>query len=78
LRKARAGISQQMERLTEAYLIAIIPLAEYQRRRSELKKQLCPHLEPGAAELSALLTTRAERFESSFRLPGRLSKTAPL
>ena len=26
LRKAQAGISQQMERLTEAYLIAIIPI----------------------------------------------------
>ena len=39
LRKAQAGIRQQLERLTEAYLIAIIPLAEYPRRRSELEQK---------------------------------------
>src|SRR5260370_29411604 len=37
--KAQVGISQQLERLTEAYLMAIIPLAEYQRRRSELEQK---------------------------------------
>jgi site-specific DNA recombinase len=39
LRKAQVGINQQLERLTEAYLMAIIPLAEYQRRRSELEQK---------------------------------------
>jgi site-specific DNA recombinase len=39
LRTAQAGISQQLERLTAAYLMAIIPLAEYQRRRSELEQK---------------------------------------
>ena len=33
LRKAQIEISRQLERLTEAYLISIIPLAEYQRRK---------------------------------------------
>jgi site-specific DNA recombinase len=37
LRKAQTAISQQLERLTDAYLMGIIPLAEYQRRRSELE-----------------------------------------
>lgn len=33
LRQGRAGLSRQLERLTEAYLGEVIPLAEYQRRR---------------------------------------------
>ena len=42
LRKAQIEISRQLERLTEAYLISIIPLAEYQRRRSELEQKATP------------------------------------
>jgi Recombinase zinc beta ribbon domain len=37
LRKAQTGIRQQLDRLTDAYLTAIIPLAEYQRRGADLK-----------------------------------------
>ena len=50
LRKAQAGISQQLERLTDAYWMAIIPLVEYQRRRSELEQKsqvLEAHGSPG-------------------------------
>jgi site-specific DNA recombinase len=39
LRKATAALDQQLERLTEAYLIAVIPVAEYQRRRQELEQK---------------------------------------
>src|SRR3954463_12933545 len=39
LRKAQSGVAQQLGRLTEAYLLAIIPLAEYQRRRAELERK---------------------------------------
>ena len=39
LRKATAALDQQLERLTEAYLIAVIPGAEYQRRRQELEQK---------------------------------------
>ena len=39
LRKAHIAINQQLERLTEAYLMAIIPLQEYQRRRLELEQK---------------------------------------
>jgi site-specific DNA recombinase len=59
LRKAQAGISQQMERLTEAYLMAIIPLAEYQRRRSELEQKIVV-LEAQAKELEAQVDRQAE------------------
>ncbi|MGA1860258.1 recombinase family protein [Azospirillum sp. 11R-A] len=33
LRKGQCGLEQQMERLTDAYLLGVIPLPEYQRRR---------------------------------------------
>src|ERR1019366_3768260 len=36
----RVGLDLQVERLTEAYLGGIIPLAEYQRRRGELEQKL--------------------------------------
>ncbi|WP_424140850.1 recombinase family protein [Roseomonas chloroacetimidivorans] len=35
LRRARAGLHQQIERLTEAYLAGVVPLEEYERRRRE-------------------------------------------
>jgi site-specific DNA recombinase len=59
LRKAQVGISQQLERLTEAYLMAIIPLAEYQRRRSELE-QKSQALEAQTKELEAQVDRQAE------------------
>jgi site-specific DNA recombinase len=59
LRKAQVGISQQLERLTEAYLMAIIPLAEYQRRRLELE-QKSQALEAQTKELEAQVDRQAE------------------
>jgi site-specific DNA recombinase len=40
LRHACVQIEQQLDRLTEAYLAGIIPLAEYERRRSELEQRM--------------------------------------
>jgi site-specific DNA recombinase len=40
LRRGRAQLQQQLDRLTEAYLNGIIPLAEYQRRRADLEQRL--------------------------------------
>jgi site-specific DNA recombinase len=59
LRKAQSGVSQQLERLTEAYLLAIIPLAEYQRRRAELE-QKSQALEAQTKELEAQADRQAE------------------
>jgi site-specific DNA recombinase len=39
LRRGRASLAQQVERLTEAYLSGVVPLAEYQRRRAELERR---------------------------------------
>ncbi len=39
LRRGRAGLTQQLDRLTEAYLGGVIPLPEYQRRRTELERR---------------------------------------
>jgi hypothetical protein len=39
MHKAAAALEKQLERLTEAYLIAVIPVAEYQRRRQELEEK---------------------------------------
>ena len=39
LRKGRVSLEQQRERLTDAYLNGVMPLAEYQRRRGELEQK---------------------------------------
>lgn len=39
LREGRAALKRQIDRLTEAYLGEVIPLAEYRRRRGELEKK---------------------------------------
>lgn len=39
LRKGQLALGHQLERLTEAYLVQVIPLTEYQRRRSELEQK---------------------------------------
>ncbi|MCL5996245.1 MAG: recombinase family protein [Chloroflexi bacterium] len=39
LRKGQVSLDHQLERLTEAYLGQVIPLAEYQRRRGELEQK---------------------------------------
>jgi site-specific DNA recombinase len=40
VRKARASLSGQLERLTEAYMAGVLPLAEYKRRRQDLEQRL--------------------------------------
>ena len=55
LRQGQAGLDQQVERLTDAYLGGIMPLAEYRRRRGEVEQkqrglaQQREHLEAQAA-----------------------------
>jgi len=39
LRKACVSLQNQVNRLTDAYLGDVIPLAEYQRRRRELEQK---------------------------------------
>src|SRR5215203_3458522 len=39
LRRGRAALGRQLERLTEAYLGEVIPLAEYRRRREDLEQR---------------------------------------
>jgi site-specific DNA recombinase len=40
LRKTKASLKAQLERLTEAYLAGILPLAEYKRRRHEVEQRM--------------------------------------
>jgi site-specific DNA recombinase len=40
LRRGRAHLQQHIERLTDAYLRAVIPLDEYERRRRELEQRV--------------------------------------
>ena len=40
LHRGRAALSQQLERLTEAYLAGVIPLAEYERRRRDANNRV--------------------------------------
>jgi site-specific DNA recombinase len=40
LSKARANLEAQIDRLTQAYLAAIIPLEEYQRRRRSFEEKI--------------------------------------
>jgi len=39
LRRGKASLGQQLDRLTEAYLSNVIPLIEYQRRRTEIEQR---------------------------------------
>jgi site-specific DNA recombinase len=40
LHRAQAHLSQQIERLTDAYLRAVLPLDEYERRRRDLEQRM--------------------------------------
>ena len=40
LRRAQVHLSQQIERLTDAYLRAVLPLDEYERRRRDLEQRM--------------------------------------
>ncbi|HEV2126809.1 MAG TPA: recombinase family protein [Chloroflexota bacterium] len=56
LRKGRASLHQQLERLTDAYLRSVIPLEEFERRRRDLE-----HKEQALATQEALLVGETER-----------------
>ena len=58
LRKARVSLTQQMERLTDAYLAAVLPLEEYQRRRREVEQR-----QQGIAEQTRQLEVSVVRHE---------------
>jgi site-specific DNA recombinase len=70
LRRGHASLGQQLDRLTQAYLMGVIPLAEYQRRRGDLEQrmealtqqesQLAVQTE--RREVIAGLVTRVEEF----------------
>jgi site-specific DNA recombinase len=59
LRKGRANLDTQMDRPTQAYLAAIIPLEEYQRRRRSLEESI-QALETQMTQLEAHVDRRAE------------------
>ncbi len=52
LRRGQAGLGQQLERLTEAYLAGVVLLDEYRRRRSDLERRQ-QQLEEQARQLEA-------------------------
>lgn len=52
LRQGRLGLERQPERLTEAYLLTVMPLAEYQRRR-QVPEQRLQALSAQASQLEA-------------------------
>ncbi len=58
LRKARVSLTQQTERLTDAYLAAVLPLEEYQRRRQELEQR-----QQGLAEQARQLEVSVGRHD---------------
>ncbi len=58
LRKARVSLTQQTERLTDAYLSAVLPLEEYQRRRLELEQR-----QQGIAEQARQLEVSVGRHD---------------
>jgi site-specific DNA recombinase len=40
LRRGRAALNHQVERLTEAYLAGVVPLCEFERRRRDVETRL--------------------------------------
>jgi site-specific DNA recombinase len=56
LRQGRASLQHQLDRLTDAYLQAVIPLDEYERRRRELERK-----DRALAEQERHLTGETER-----------------
>jgi site-specific DNA recombinase len=59
LRKGRANLETQRDRLTQAYLAAIIPLEEYQRRRRSLEEKI-QALEAQITQLDVQVDRQAE------------------
>jgi site-specific DNA recombinase len=59
LRKGRASLTNQLERLTSAYLAGVIELEEYKRRREELEQRQSG-LEQFSRQLEASVEKQAE------------------
>jgi len=59
LRKGRVTLETQIDRLTQAYLADIIPLAEYQRRRRALEEKM-QVLDTQSTQLAAQVDRQAE------------------
>jgi site-specific DNA recombinase len=59
LRKGRASLTNQLERLTSAYLTGVIELEEYKRRREELEQRQSG-LEQFSRQLEASVEKQAE------------------
>lgn len=58
LRAAGLQLEKQIERLTEAYLASVIPLAEYQRRRADLEKKI-----RAFAQQESLLDAQVDHYQ---------------
>ena len=58
---------QQLDRLTEAYLSGIIPLAEYERRRREIEARLV-----GLDRQEQQLASDAEQHSATAKLAGHV------
>jgi site-specific DNA recombinase len=56
LRKGQTALQNQLDRLTDAYLSEVIPLAEYQRRRKELEQR-----QQGLVDQEQQLTHQVDR-----------------
>ncbi len=59
LRRGRVSLEHQLDRLTEAYMTEVIPLAEYQRRRRELEER-SQGLQNQAQQLTAQVDQQKE------------------
>ena len=75
LRRGQSALTQQLERLTEAYLGQVMPLAEYRRRRAELEKRLealgKEDSEDNRREWRDVLFTAPQNIEEQYEFPVR-------
>ncbi len=67
LRRGRAGLVQQLDRLTEAYLSSVVPLGEYERRRREIEARLV-----GVERQEQQLAGDAEQHSETAKLAGHV------
>jgi site-specific DNA recombinase len=64
IQRGQRSLARQLERLTEAYLSAVIPLAEYRRRRADIERQ------------TAALEQQERQLEAQARLQTDLAGSA--
>jgi site-specific DNA recombinase len=83
LKRGRTTLTQQIERLTEAYLGGVIPLAEYERRRQVIEARLGSldqqerHLLGEATRLTEITSLAAHAEAFSQRVAQGLEKASP-